>query len=589
VSGSGTWSWNGADWSGPAALPPFNTGGHNFTIQEVVTWWDPGQARYLAWDPYPNQLFAWNGTGWTSVTPPAATAGDDTFAACGGYSRDEGGYVRFGGCFNFACNVPEGGTRNTTTWLTPASALALTPGTQPAARTRATMADFRDQAVAWLIRGIGTSVDAYGDDWSWDGRRWLQRGTSSPNISYVDVPLGYLSPSRLVQYGGTPIGPSGYYGPASTSVLTAPGTTWGGGTVAPNYTEPDGLGGTALGDQALTWDPGHGLVYFGSTARHTWVATWISSPSAGVLWTDWTGASSPPSVKGHRMAYCAGAAGVVLFGGVTGAGALLDQTWRWNGAWLQLSPATRPPARTGAVMFCDERRNKLLMFGGAGASGPLGDLWQFDGTTWTALSPTLLPDARGGAAGAFLSALGRGVVFGGAGSALQGDTWDVDGGRDRRPAHLFHASFAAAATGPATVTGVGASWKAMASSSFPDPGPSYLADLLVRDGDVWRNTLASNIAGAPLTWSTETDPAWTSLPSGTRATRLRALLGGDRLDLSFAATPHGTNDQLTPGATLDSTYVEASVRYRLACLAAGATTTTSQRCCSGAAFAGTCQ
>jgi hypothetical protein len=115
--------------------------------------------------------------------------------------------------------------------------------------------------------------------------------------------------------------------------------------------------------------------------------------------------------------------------------------------------------------------------------------------------------------------------------------------------------------------------------------------VLVRDGEVWRGVGATEITpqpGAPLTWSTDSDPAWTALPPAVRTQRLRNLLGGDRLDLSVAATPAGTNDTRSPGATLSSGYVEARVRYRLACLAAGARTTTPQRCCSGSAFVDVC-
>ena len=584
VLGAGTFTFTGGDWAFSPATPPFDTGGHPFQASEIVLWWDPGLAAYLAWDPYPNQLFSWDGTAWAARPAPSAVPGDDLFATCGAYSRDEGSYLRFGGCTNGFCNVPEGGTFDTSLRLTPDSAIALTPGVLPAARTRATLGDFRDQGLAWLIRGVGTGVDPLNDDWSWDGHRWLARGTSP--YAYVDAPLAWLGPGRLAQYGGQPFGPSGYFviGPY-TLVLTAPGTAW---TNAYDLgTEPDQPQSGAPGNQALAWDPNFGAVFFG-TGGSTWSAVWSDVPVPQVVWTSWPSAPHPPSVRGHRMAFCAGAGGVVLFGGDDGAGTLFDETWIWNGTWTQLFPASPPPARTGHTLFCDERRDKIYVFGGTGAAGPLGDLWQFDGQSWTELTPSLLPDARSGAAGAFLSALGRGVLFGGAGSALSGETWDFDGGRDRRPAHLFHASFASASTGPATITGAGATWAAMASSSFPDPGPSYLADLQVRDGDLWLPVGGGNFDGAPITWSTDTDPAFTSLTPAARAERLRALLGGDRLDLSLAATPHGTNDVLSPGATLSSTYVEATVRYRLLCLAAGARTTNPQRCCSGVATGAAC-
>jgi hypothetical protein len=356
-----------------------------------------------------------------------------------------------------------------------------------------------------------------------------------------------------------------------------------------------------LDDPAMTWDAAQAQVVFfrGSNGgTPTWTGVWTDSnpgwagsgATSGLLWTPRPTAGAPSSVKGHRLASCAAAGGVVLFGGEDALGALLDETWLWNGtSWSLLAPAARPPARRSHVLFCDERREKVLLAGGAGAAGVLDDLWEFDGTTWRELFPAERPEARREAGGAFVSGRGEGVLFGGFGAGFLGDTWVVDGGRDRRPAHLFHASFAAAAAGEVQLRSVAATWDAMASSFFTVSAPSYSAQLHVRDGSRWALTDASNIGGAPLAWSTDTDAAWSGLDPAVRAARLRRLLGGDRLELSLAAVPLGTNGTLSPGASLDTTYVEAKVSYRLACLAPGAATTTPLRCCSGVASGAACQ
>ena len=64
------------------------------------------------------------------------------------------------------------------------------------------------------------------------------------------------------------------------------------------------------------------------------------------------------------MAYDPATGTVVLFGG-TGHGALLGDTWTWNGTtWTQQTPATSPPARESASMAYDAATGTVVLFGG---------------------------------------------------------------------------------------------------------------------------------------------------------------------------------------------------------------------------------
>lgn len=97
----------------------------------------------------------------------------------------------------------------------------------------------------------------------------------------------------------------------------------------------------------------------------------------------------PPGRVGAATAYDPARGRVVLFGGRGAAGALLGDTWTFDGsAWAE-SPARRPPpARTGAAAAWDQAIGAVLLYGGTGPTGAqLNDTWAWNGSTWTTLAP----------------------------------------------------------------------------------------------------------------------------------------------------------------------------------------------------------
>ncbi len=120
---------------------------------------------------------------------------------------------------------------------------------------------------------------------------------------------------------------------------------------------------------------------------------------------------------------------ILLFGGVTGDGTILGDTWTWDGAgWTQHNvpgPAVRSSGVAAAL------GGKAIIFGGLGqiddaGLNALGDTWSWDGQSWTVVATTG-PDPRGaGAAGALG---GQMILFGGYGPDHGGedDTWRWDG------------------------------------------------------------------------------------------------------------------------------------------------------------------
>jgi hypothetical protein len=116
---------------------------------------------------------------------------------------------------------------------------------------------------------------------------------------------------------------------------------------------------------------------------------------------------------------------VVLFGGYTGNGQPLGDTWTWDGTnWAKQAPATSPAARGYTSMAYGAATGTVVLFGGYGTRA-FGDTWTWDGTTWTQQAPAAHPSARSRAVMAYDAATGTVVQFGGytAINRALGDTW----------------------------------------------------------------------------------------------------------------------------------------------------------------------
>jgi hypothetical protein len=105
----------------------------------------------------------------------------------------------------------------------------------------------------------------------------------------------------------------------------------------------------------------------------------------GVAWKLLTPSVSPSPRAGHRIVYDPVRRQAVLFGGY-GASGYLSETWIWNGVtWQQVSPVTSPPPRAFHGMTHDPARRRMLLHGGFDGASPLQDTWEWDGSAWTPL------------------------------------------------------------------------------------------------------------------------------------------------------------------------------------------------------------
>lgn len=168
-----------------------------------------------------------------------------------------------------------------------------------------------------------------------------------------------------------------------------------------------------------------GSVAVGAVIGDTW--TWD-----GTTWSQRSPANSPPARERHAMAHDAGRGRTVVFGGRDASGINFNDTWEWDGSdWTQVVPANSPPARHDHAMAYDWATSRVLMFGGRDAFGTLGDTWAWDGTDWTQLMPATVPPARRDFTLATDFHRQRIVMFGGFPGAsiftTLNDTWEWNG------------------------------------------------------------------------------------------------------------------------------------------------------------------
>ncbi len=143
----------------------------------------------------------------------------------------------------------------------------------------------------------------------------------------------------------------------------------------------------------------------------------------------------PPGAVAAGMAFDAARAQAILFGGRPSNALLMatDRTFAWNGtAWRERLPANHPSARSAHCMAYDSARQRVVLFGGAGANGAvLADTWEWDGSNWNQIAVTG-PVARWRSAMTFFGAANRILMFGGNATsdwltAQLRDLWTYDG------------------------------------------------------------------------------------------------------------------------------------------------------------------
>lgn len=141
-------------------------------------------------------------------------------------------------------------------------------------------------------------------------------------------------------------------------------------------------------------------------------------------------AMKPLPRSNHAMAYDSKRHVVVLFGGWSNKGELLDDTWEYDGtAWQKIATTTSPPARADLSLAYDPERGITMLFGGITSdSAYTSDVWFYDGQTWQQTEPSHHPPPRHSAPLVYDPVEQAMLLFGGYGSGGQlHDTWKFNG------------------------------------------------------------------------------------------------------------------------------------------------------------------
>jgi hypothetical protein len=252
-------------------------------------------------------------------------------------------------------------------------------------------------------------------------------------------------------------------------------------TLIPNWVQlSPATSPSARGNYAVAYDAAHGqIVLFGGySGPGAYLGdTWIWN---GTTWTQKSPANSPPGRSNSAMAYDAAHAQIVLFGGENSGGFLSD-TWVWDGTnWTHESPATSPSSRYSHAMAYDVAHRQVVLFGGRNSGGYLSDTWFWNGSTWTHENPATSPPGRYNATMTYDAASGQTVLFGGFGGSYLNDTWVWNGTTWtlQSPATSPGARFASAMAYDAV------SGQTVLFGGYSGPG-AYLGDTWIWGGSNW--------------------------------------------------------------------------------------------------------
>lgn len=169
----------------------------------------------------------------------------------------------------------------------------------------------------------------------------------------------------------------------------------------------------ARSNHAMAYDPSRGytVLFGGRTSSSPLADTWVWN---GIAWTQMSPGASPTARYDHHMAYDPSRNAIVLFGGRSGSGSsqYLGDTWMWNGLnWVPIVSAVSPSPRSEHTMAYHAGLASVVLYGGAGNPTPTNHTWQLTASGWLQMSLAANPPSVGRATMAANSFNGRVVLF----------------------------------------------------------------------------------------------------------------------------------------------------------------------------------
>lgn len=240
-------------------------------------------------------------------------------------------------------------------------------------------------------------------------------------------------------------------------------------------------------DPMMAFDPDpevNGTFLFGGCDATCYNDTWAWEGSGGG-WVRLHSSIAPPEMEGGMMAFDPVSDYMVLFGGelfklcgLVPCSTIYSSTWEFYGGewWLASPTGGTPPGPTGGEMTWDPNGERLIVYGGETAGGALlNTSWDFSSNAWRNNTGKHPPPARTGYAEGPDSSGVPPIIFGGysTGDPYRSDTWVFE---QRPTVALAAPSSTVEASTPVTfnvTTGYGTP-PYVANVSFDDGSFSYL-------------------------------------------------------------------------------------------------------------------
>ncbi|MBK8099506.1 MAG: hypothetical protein IPK26_20545 [Planctomycetes bacterium] len=272
-----------------------------------------------------NEMWRFDGTAWTNLTPANSPAPRDWYASA--YDGARSRYVLFGGrVLSGTVGIDNGDTWefDGTNWTQSAPAIS------PSARRWAAMVWDVNLAKCVLFGGSTSGTTFLGDTWTWDGTNWVQL---TPAASPSPRARGWLEWDLLR-------GRAVYFGGKNTTANLALGETW-------------------------SWDS----------------TTWTQIPtSVAPGWNSGTG------LIAYGMTYDLVRDRMVLVGGTRTTASVSPQTYEFDGTDWILQATGGLPGRTAPAIAYVAAAAKTFVFGGS-AGVPLNDTFEYQTDDWPAFTP----------------------------------------------------------------------------------------------------------------------------------------------------------------------------------------------------------
>lgn len=360
-----TWEWDGAQWShlvgAVSPVPDLHEAMAAFDLQMGAVVLFGGSYYASGVHYYPQEVWAWDGAGFSAVAAEAAVHPSPRADAAVAFDLNRGEVLLFGGWYQVLQATCHGDT-----WVHGASGWhTIDSMSAPSARSEAAMAydPARDETVLF---GGKCSTTVMMDTWVFSPmtRQWDERfPATSPPQRFGHAVVADAARGEMLLFGGLSFDAS-----------------------------------TTYYDDTWIWD--------------------------GMDWSLMSPTEAPAPRRGHAMVWDPERQEVLLFGGESGGPNQAD-TWSWDGAtWTRRVTPVAPPARRGHRLVFDASRRSVLLHGGIGLGGVFGDLWEWDGSSWTALIPAVRPPAREGHVLVHDLPLQRTWLLGGRdGSTFHPDRW----------------------------------------------------------------------------------------------------------------------------------------------------------------------